>query len=193
MLVDSPEQIALIRRRTIGTNMATGGALDLSGLRFGRLVAIHWVGAIRGSRAWLCMCDCGNAGMVSARMLRRGVKSCGCLRNERAARQGRASAKHRMSFTRAYTTWASMRGRCNTKTHHAYASYGGRGITVCERWASFDNFYADMGDPPKGLSLDRIDNNAGYSPGNCRWATRSEQQRNRRPRSEWPSKVLETQ
>jgi hypothetical protein len=82
--------------------------------------------------------------------------------------------------SRAYQAWANMKQRCNNPNHPSYADYGGRGITVCERWADFSAFHVDMGDPPPGLSLDRIDNDRGYGPDNCRWATQIEQQHNRR-------------
>jgi len=90
------------------------------------------------------------------------------------------NGSHGMTLTKEYGTWRGMLGRCNNPNAAHYASYGGRGITVCERWLKFENFYADMGKKPDGLTLDRVDNNAGYSAENCRWASHTEQSRNTR-------------
>ena len=89
---------------------------------------------------------------------------------------------HGLSHTRAYHCWRGMKVRCSNPRYDWYEYYGGRGIAVCERWLIFENFYADMGDPPPGMSLDRIDVDGNYEPGNCRWATAAEQVANRRPR-----------
>lgn len=169
--------------------------LNLSGQRFGRWT-VTTEGPRRGKyvRRWSCRCDCGGEGLVSQSNLLRGVsKSCGCLMRDVTAARNRASAKHGHASNAAgnkpsptYRSWVAMMVRCTWKKHPAYDRYGGAGIKVCERWQDFSLFLADMGERP-GLdrSLDRIDGTLGYEPGNVRWATRSEQNRNRKPRSEW--------
>lgn len=162
-------------------------AKDLTGQRFTRLTVIAPVGVGKsGHVLWLCRCDCGNEKIAASQGLRRGnTKSCGCLQAEcnppRIVTHGR-------SKTALYSIWEAMVARCENKNFRQYASYGGRGIRVCDRWrrgngikSGFECFAEDMGErPSKKHSLDRIDNDGNYEPGNCRWATKEVQQNNMR-------------
>lgn len=152
------------------------------GNKYGRLKVISRKGSDKYNNSiWECICDCGNLKTVPSHYLVTGrTKSCGCIRNERLIEMANNHKTHGMSKTKIYKTWVSMIERCTNKNHGSYKDYGGRGITICKEWENFEIFYSDMSDCPDGLSLDRKDNNKGYSKNNCHWATSEEQCQNKR-------------
>lgn len=155
--------------------------IDLSGQRFGKLTAIQCVGRTEARQAiWRCKCDCGNEKDVRASCLRNGdARSCGCLQRMVSKE---VNTKHGEAHSRLHHIWSSMKGRCHNPKSHAFEHYGARGIIVCDEWQEYTNFrdWAIANGYTEGLSLDRIDNDKGYSPDNCRWTTMKEQSNNRR-------------
>jgi hypothetical protein len=169
---------------------------DITGEKFGDLTAIRPTGVKLykyNSPEWLCVCVCGKEKKASYGNLTCGItKSCGCL-NKRVAqitgekrsihghtRKCNSSGDRQNRTSPTYSSWMAMRERCYRKSRKNYRNYGGRGITVCERWHDFTNFLADMGERPKGMTLDRKDVDGNCEPGNCVWATKKEQMRNTR-------------
>lgn len=154
------------------------GAKNELGNTYGRLTVISQTASVNEKAAWLCACSCGNSKVVTGDGLRTGrVVSCGCYRSEC---YGKNSITHGMARTPTYRSWQEMRTRCSDPTSVSFPNYGERGVKVCRRWKKFENFLADMGIRPVGTSLDRRNVNKGYSKSNCRWATRVEQNRNKR-------------
>jgi hypothetical protein len=149
------------------------------GQRFGQLVVLEPAGVNEhDKRLWRCQCDCGQETIAITGQLTSGrTRSCGHLQ---AQRRAAGNPKHGGRFTKAYQAWSNMKTRCDNPETPQYRDWGGRGITYDPQWAKFENFYADMGDPPDGMELDRISNEGPYSKDNCRYATRSEQRRNTR-------------
>ena len=173
---------------------------DIAGNKYNRWTAISYA----GDSSWNCICDCGVNRTVNTGHLTSGAsKSCGCLQKEinikLRTKHGQSKSTYRSS---EHTTWQNMKKRCLDQNNAHYHNYGGRGITVCDRWVnSFENFYADMGKKPTNKhTLERINNDGNYEPSNCKWATRQEQLLNKRVRkdaliheglttSEWAKKV----
>ncbi len=145
--------------------------IELAGKRFGKLVVETSAGRRGRKLFWKCACDCGNIKEVEGQVLREGrTRSCGCV-----------TRTHGKTGTQEHAIWRGMRTRCNNPNASAYPKYGARGIRVCERWDSFENFLSDMGArPSKHHSVDRINPDGNYEPSNCRWATTVEQCNNRR-------------
>jgi len=146
-------------------------ALDLTGVRYGRLTVLRLGHPGGKKRRWICACDCGQEVLAGQDALRRGAHvSCGCARGN-----------HGMSRTRVYHIWQGMIRRCTDPRVDSWLSYGGRGIAVCQGWLSFERFFADMGEPPSdNHTLERKKNDDGYHPSNCRWATPMQQAANTR-------------
>lgn len=150
---------------------------------YGRLTVIEMDENSKSNRIhWICVCSCSKLSSVAGDKLRSGhSKSCGCLVTEVTTKRNfKHGHKTRGKKHKNYSTWLNMRDRCNNPNNKYYHNYGFRGIKVCERWDKFENFLADMGKKPEGLSLDRRENNGHYCPENCRWSTREDQMNNTR-------------
>lgn len=159
---------------------------DWTGIKVGNLTPISISGIDRGLNVWKCKCQCGGVTFIHSIFLENGTAtSCGCIKGPRIVSSQRT---HNRTWTKEYRIWCGIKKRCHLKSDPAYARYGGRGIAVCQRWRdSFKNFFSDMGECPQSPKhcLERKNNDLGYCPENCIWATYSAQMRNRRSNHVW--------
>lgn len=175
-LIPNRRQLNIENPHLIGTPPPTRRSKDMRGERFGRLLIISYSHTTKdGNTFWVCICDCGKEKKVSTKAMRGGHSvSCGCYNEEK-------KKTHGLTNTRIYRIWRGMLQRCLNSKSQYFEYYGGRGITVCEPWLIFINFYNDMyGTYKEELTIDRINANGNYEPTNCKWATRQEQQQNKR-------------
>ena len=156
--------------------------MNLIGMRYGRLTVVErYASDERKQSRFVCECDCGNTHIALGKVLKIGhAKSCGCLRVEEGRKAGINAVKHGMNRTPTYYSWQSMKDRCLNKNSDNSRWYGEKGVSVCQKWMSFENFLADMGERPEGTTLDRINPFGDYEPDNCRWADMATQKANNR-------------
>lgn len=160
---------------------------DRTGLRYGRLLVLGWSGlkTKKGEYVWLCRCDCGKEHSTGGDSLHGGnARSCGCLKSESSAKTGRSHRIHGLTGEPMFNLWCRIHDRCENPKNYGFNNYGGRGIRLCSRWLCPETFIKDvltaLGEKPAGFSLDRINNDGNYEPGNVRWASRTEQNNNTR-------------